>query len=493
MMTTVEDLHRNVLALMERCAPSRGVFDVDAWEAAGCPPVAGFAEGMLPRAQRDPRTMTLEEHVATGDWAFASTPGGVESLEASHSAAEALYAYGDLARLPAQALRDWVAYFNQYQDPDTGYYLGPYVRERRHPSWTDAAHVTHPWAHMHDHLIVCLVGTLRVLGGQPRYRLSEGSMTGRFLDRAYLRHYLHGRYWRNYRGDLNFRDHHPWYLGNEYWFPGSILWLIADMEAGTPAGDQALTLLHEEWYGWHDANLSPWGFWYGDLDGDPERLYHEELDGAPIPTAGLPRTAREWAWHGNQVMGGAHQMWVYDHDGHPIDPAVRRNQTDLLLAMQNRNDGHWGTGDPTAPSSNSNDCTDVDCMTLLAYNFIRQDYRRDDIQAALDRGASVILRDKVAAEGVLQAKAYTSWSHHHASYETLSPGDAGNLHQQAFYLWPLVCAATVLERSDNPAVQSFIDHPWPLSPTNWLWCPPRLHEKGRETSAVSVAASTPAE
>ena len=34
--------------------------------------------------------------------------------------------------------------------------------------------------------------------------------------------------------------------------------------------------------------------------------------------SGLPRTSDEWHWAAVQVMGGAHQLWLYDFEGHPL-------------------------------------------------------------------------------------------------------------------------------------------------------------------------------
>jgi hypothetical protein len=253
-----------------------------------------------------------------------------------------------------------------------------------------------------------------------------------------------------------------------------MLWQIWQSEAGTAAARQARTMLEEEWYRWHDENMSAWGFWYGDLNAPPQRQYTAPLAGGPIPTAGLPRSEGEWRWHAMLVMGGAHQLWLYDFERHPIPPEKRAAQTDLLLAMQNQNDHHFGIVPPTAASADSNDCTDVDCLTLLAYNYRRQDHRRDEIRACCERAAVAILRDKIDDHGVLTCwQDRRAWAHHHASHETLVPAGAPSLHQQSFYFWALLAAVSVLDSSADPAVQSFIDRPWPTMPTHWLWVPGR--------------------
>lgn len=472
-----QDLHHAMLDLLERCAVSTGVVQVDAWEAAGCPAITSIDEstGLKPMRDVVERRLSLEERMQSNNWAFASTPGGCESLEASHSAAEALYLWGDLAKLSIDNRRAWVEYFNQYQDEETGYYLGPYVRERDHISWTlTNTGMEHPWEHMHDHLISCLCPTISMLGGRPRYKLSRGSMTGRFLDRDYLEHYLVGRSWTGYQNDLDFRNHNPWYMGNEYWYPGAILWQIYTSEAGTPEATKARQLLDEVWYRWHDENMSAWGLWYGDKNAESQLQYREGLSkDQPIPNDDPLNEQSPWRWHGMQVMGGAHQLWLYDFENRPIEPERRKKQTDLLLAMQNQNDGQFGVNSPWSESSDSSNCTDVDCLSLLSYNFRRQNHRRGEIQKACERAAIAIVENKIDRHGVLVSRQGKAWSHHYGSYETFCGADAPNVHDQSFYLWALLAAVSVLDSSDHPVVQSLIDRSFPTMPSHWLWVPGR--------------------
>ena len=210
--------------------------------------------------------------------------------------------------------------------------------------------------------------------------------------------------------------------------------------------------------------------WPGCLAGDPARLWRGGLAAdEPLPERIASRGQHHWA--AMQVMGGAHQLWLYDFERHPIPDAVRAAQTDLLLAMQNRADGRFGLWGPDAERSDSNDCTDVDCLTLLAFNHARQDHRRADIAAACGRAAASILAHKRDAWGVLASRPGQAWTHHTHALPTYSPADAPNLHQQAFYLWAVLAAVSTLERHDDAAVRSFIDRPWPPMPTHWLWVP----------------------
>ncbi len=471
MIITYPTFKNNVLRFLERCGVSDGVSDEAAWEAAGLPSVFGAAAERLvkPAARRRENEVSLEARMRTDAWAFASTPGGVESLEGGHSAIETLFLLGELDRLSAANRRAWVGYFNQYQDAETGYYLGPYVPPRDHPSWHDGRACTHPWSHMHDHLVSCLCPTLMLLGGTPRYPLSQGSMTGRFLDRPYLQNYLQGRDWNDYRGDLDFRRHNPWWMGNEFWYPACILWQIATWEAGTAAARQARRLLDEVWYGWHDRNFGVNGFWYGDLDGDPARLWHGRLPPGSLPEEW--RTGDGAHWSAMTVMGGAHQLWFYDFDNHPIPDAVRRAQTDAVLALQNRHHGHFGLADVDNPREWSCNCTDVDCMTVLAINHRRQDYRRAEIAAALHRAVQAILTDRINADGVLESVPGAPFAHCFNSWATYSPAEQGNVLNQSFYLWAVIAACSVVRDAEDRVLRSFTDTPWPRVPTHWLWVP----------------------
>ncbi len=108
----------NALRFLDRCGVSDGIANEAAWEQAGCPSVFSpqGAAFVKPPSARRVVTQTLAERMARNDWAFASTPGGGESLEGGHSAVEALHLLGALACLSDYHKRAWVDYFNQYQD-----------------------------------------------------------------------------------------------------------------------------------------------------------------------------------------------------------------------------------------------------------------------------------------------------------------------------------------------------------------------------------------
>jgi len=469
----------NVLAFLNRCAPGPGVYDEAAWAAAGIPRVldprcAGF---IVPPERREVRVRTLADRCRDNDWRFASTPGGVESVEAGHSAVETLFLLGELGRLSPQNRNAWVACFNRYQDEDTGYYsLGPFVPAADHPSWKDPAACSHTWEHMQDHLLCSLCPDLMLLGGKSKVPLSQGRLTGRFLDREYLRDYLTARDWNAYAGDGNYRRHNPWYVGNEFWHAAAMLWQITQWEAGTPAARQARRLIDEVWYAWHDRNFGVNGFWYGEMGGDPARYWRG--GGRSGETPARPSSPEERFGMAMAAMGAAHQLWFYGFENHPIRDSVREVQTDNLLALQNRHHGRFGMGDVDNPQEPSSNCTDVDCMTVLASNHRRQDYRRADIEAALHRAACGILADKINAGGVLQSQPGAAWSHCFNSVPTFSPADQGNLLDQSFYLWAVVAACSVLTRSDDTGFQTFVERQWPQPPSHWLWTPARPRNRG---------------
>ncbi|HPF55338.1 MAG TPA: hypothetical protein PLV03_02245, partial [Clostridiales bacterium] len=473
-MTDFMTLKNNTLAFLENCCPSNGVFNAVGWESSGENSVLTPAARAFIKTDDQIRVLkkSFSQRMAENDWRFSSTPGGCESLEGGHSALETYYFYGLTEQLPQENKDAWIAYFNQYQDRETGYYLGPYVRPKNHRAWRDFSLCTHPWYHMHDHFVSSLCPTMMLLGGKSKYPLSSGSMTGRFLEQSYLEEYLWRRDWNAYQKDGNYRRHNPWWMGNEFWYPACILWQITQWESGTPTAAQARKMLDEVWYKWHDENFGVTGFWYGELNGDPKRIWNNGFSGNILPN---DRSDLKFEWVSVPVMGGAHQLWFYDYDGHPIPENVRKAQTDTLLSLQNVNDHRFGLDSPDRLDSESDNCKDVDCMTLLAINYQRQDYRRKEIETALEKAAIAILNDKINKDGVLVSRQNREYLHHSASYETLSRAGDANILDQSFYLWALRAAFSVLKKSDSPALQSFIDYDWPAVPSHWLWLPPRTH------------------
>ena len=179
------------------------------------------------------------------------------------------------------------------------------------------------------------------------------------------------------------------------------------------------------------------------------------------------------------AMGAAHQLWFYGYENHPIAPEVRRAQTDSMLSLQNRHNRHFGLGDVEDPRGASSNCTDVDCMTVLALNYHRLDYRRAEVERALHDAAHAILTDKLNADGVLQSEPGSPFTHCFNSVPSLSPPDAGNMLDQSFYLWAVIAACSVVPSSEDPGLRSFLDGDWPRSPSHWLWVAPR---RGQEAT-----------
>lgn len=465
---SLESYKNNVLRFIERCVPSDGVFDEEAFKAAGGKNVRGSGSDkfIIPKEKRIVKTLTLKERAKNNYWAFSSTPGGVESIEGNHSAIEALYLLGELDTLTDEDKANWADYINSFQDEATGYYLGPYIPDKSDPSWSDASVNTHPWYHMHEHLIACLCPAIMLLGAKSKYKFSKGSMTGRYLDEDFLKDYLYNRDWNNYKFDLNFRRHNPWWMGNEFWNAGCILWQIATWEEGTKEGDKARKLLDEIWYKWHDENIGITGFWYGDLKTDKEKIWHHVMEtGFETLT---PKTSDEYCWISSPIMGSAHQLWLYAYENHDIPDELRKRQTDMILLLQ-RNDGLFGLRAPDDPLSYNDNTIDTDCMTLLAFNYNRIDYRREDIKKALKKAVLSIFKYKINDYGVLESRMEVGFGHNFNSVPTLSPANWGNMINMSFYFWPLICAFNILDKSECPELSEFIDHDWPQPVSHYLW------------------------
>ena len=434
----------NVMNFLEQCAPSEGVFD----EATN---------SFIPENKVIIKRMSLDERLANNNWAYASTPGGSESLQGSHSALETLYFFGELGRLSEKNKRAWADYFNSFQDKDTGYFIGPHVPPKDHPTFHNDEDY---WDFAKDQMLTYLCPTMLLIDAKPRYPLSSGAKSGRFLNKQYFMDYLHGRDWNKQT---------PWVIGNYYWQAAVILWLITVWEAGTAEAKQARLMLDEVWYRWHDDNMGPTGFWGGDLNGPSELIWHCSL---PVGFHTLnPATADEYHWSSNLVMGGIHQLWVYDFENHPIPEKMRKIQTDSALLCQKKN-GLFGLSGPDGPDYDNVSCTDVDCATLLAMNYIKQDYRRKEIKASLAKSLTAMLTLKCNKDGVLIATQDRPGNGGFVNaFPTLSNIGQGNMLDQSFYFWAVIACCTVLEPADCPEFSSFIEHDWPQILSPWLWVP----------------------
>jgi hypothetical protein len=115
-------------------------------------------------------------------------------------------------------------------------------------------------------------------------------------------------------------------------------------------------------------------------------------------------------------------------------------------------------------------------MTILAINWHRQDYRKDDISNALMLAMGGILSDRLNDDGVLESNPNVPFTHNFNSWPTFSPAGQGNMLNQSFYLWAIIAACIVNAGSDDAEIQDFAKHVWPRVPSHWLWLPNKKKE-----------------
>jgi len=265
------------------------------------------------------------------------------TLYSSCYAAATRSLYGDLGDLTDGERSAWVDYLNAHQDED-GLYRDPVIYDQGwyagDPFWCGRPHLT-------CHVIIALTA----LGGvaERPLRLAE-----EFADTDRLGQWLDAR---------DFGERVAW-SGNEIMNLGTLLQYARDSHNDQRAGRAVEFML--DWLGTH--HLSPnTGVW-GSLDASD-----------PVQRSHLVQAAYHW-W----------PLYSYDH--RPI-PHLER-AIDTVLATQNPLGGFgWGVHNPDDPYVSSA-CEDIDSIDPLARMMQHTDYRREDIEAALERAAAWVLQNQ---------------------------------------------------------------------------------------------------
>lgn len=271
-----------------------------------------------------------------GEYTFRT--GGQVSLYASCYAAMALHYIGGLDAMTAQERRAWCDYINGWQNPETGYFLGPELG----PGQFTRPDMDITYARLH--LIVHVLPALEVLGGAPLHPLTFACS---FADPDILMAWLRQRDWRK-----------AWLEGNNLLFAGQLLVYLRDKEGYAPAADAL-------------------------------NLYFDWLDEQQDPTTGL------WGTNGfcgpyEALYGAYHQLLVYHACGRPVRHAERI--IDTVLALQ-QIDGSF----TRTPGGGA--CEDVDAVDVLVNLVKRTDYRTAEVRHALVKTIPHILRQQAPDGG----------------------------------------------------------------------------------------------
>jgi hypothetical protein len=297
------------------------------------PPLSSADRGMVARALGFIRARATG---LPGEYTFCS--GGQVSLYASCYAAMALHYIGGLGGANSQERTAWCEYINGWQDPETGYFLGPELA----PGQFARADMDATYARLH--LIVHVVPALELLGGAPAHPLAFARA---FADPDYLMAWLHQRDWRK-----------AWLEGNKLLFAGQLLVYLRDKEGYLPA-TEALN------------------------------LFFDWLDEQQDPATGL------WGTNGfcgpyDALYGAYHQLLVYYACGRTVRHAERIINT--VLALQ-QPDGSFSQ----TPGGGA--CEDADAVDVLVNLAKRTGYRTAEVRQALARTIPHILRQQAPDGG----------------------------------------------------------------------------------------------
>jgi hypothetical protein len=141
---------------------------------------------------------------------YTSCIGGHETLYASCFSLMIYHYLGELSTFDSDHLKKWTSYILDFQDKNTGYFIGPEIFKGRLLS--DA----HSREHLSEHLTVHVLPALKILGVRPSYSLS---FAHRYIDINYLSNWLAARDWRK-----------AWIEGNNLLFVGQLLTFLYEEE-----------------------------------------------------------------------------------------------------------------------------------------------------------------------------------------------------------------------------------------------------------------------
>ena len=314
-------------------------------------------------------------------WRFASTPGGPETLYASCFAYMLYHYLGRTEELTLEEKRGWAAYLNSWQDPKSGYFIGPELVE------SELKSRKHSYEHIAQHLAAHVLPTLALLGALPKYPLGFAHP---FVKLEYLQAWLEVRNWRD-----------AWLEGNNLLFIGQFLIFLRDFEKNAEA-QKALD------------------------------CYFDWLDREVDPTTGLWGT-NGFCSNANALYGGYHQLLVYYYENRPVRHPNRL--VDVALSLQHPDGGF-------NPDGGGGACEDVDTVDILVNMYKQTDYKRSRIRIALRRSLRQIL-DMQAPDGGFVYRRDQPFIHMGIT-KTASPANQSNLFPTWFRIHTLALISEIL-------------------------------------------------
>ena len=288
----------------------------------------------------------------TGQYRYSMTVNA-PTLYPSTYAAMTFSLLDDLKKILDGDRQEWIAYLNNHQDDD-GLFRDPVIFNqgwyKDDPMWCGRSHLT-------CHVVTALT----CLGG-------SAAKTFTWLDP-----------WREPDALTRWLAERDWgarvgWSGNEIMNVGTLLQYSRDFHNDAKAGKAVSVLI--EWLTQNHIN-SESGIW-GNLDiTDPIKRSHS-------------------------VQAAYHWWPLFFYDNVPI-PYIER-AIDTVLATQNPVGGFgWGVHNGAEPFKSSA-CEDIDSIDPLCRMMQLTDYRRDDIETALEKAADWVLTNQMPDGGFVFTK-----------------------------------------------------------------------------------------
>jgi prenyltransferase beta subunit len=312
---------------------------------------------------------------------YTMCPGGSATLYSSCFAAMTLHYTGRLDTLSTSECRQWAQYLAGFQDPESGYFIGPELVPEELTS------EVHDYEHVAMHLAAHVLPALSLLDAAPRHTLA---FAHRFLNPNELTSWLEARNWRR-----------AWLEGNNLLFIGQFLLHLRDREH-RPEAAKSLGI----YFDWLDSQIDPQtGLW--------------GTNGFCSPFVAM--------------CGGYHQLLVYYAEGR--DVLYKERLVDTVLSLQHPDGGF-------SPNGGGGACEDVDAADILVNMYKLCDHRRQDIRAALKRLLDSLAPNHMADGGYLYRRdqAFS----HMGILKTQSPANVSNLFATWFRVHSVALISEIL-------------------------------------------------
>jgi len=318
------------------------------------------------------------ETLVVGEYNYSKTGGAT-----LYGSCYALMTLHYLNNIPTDAhtKEQWADYINQWQDKETGYFLGPELEE----GTIDGQ--THNLIHLKLHLTTTVLPCLDLLGYSPKWPLS---FANEFLHEDSLAYWLSCRSWDK-----------AWLEGNNLLFVIQVLIFCRDVEKHPQANARI-----EQFFDWLDKEIDPaTGLW--GTDGHCNSFI--------------------------AMCGGYHQLLAYYYEHRAINYPEKLIDTTLLLQHP---DGGFH------PNGGGGACEDVDAVDILVNLYKLYDYRRPDIRFSLRKAVESIV-EKQLFDGGFAYRLNEPFMHMGIA-STATPPNESNLFSTWFRVHTIALASEIL-------------------------------------------------